>query len=78
MIAEEYIAKLKDEGAAESTLDKNAWLLLDLAACLRNRPIAELTPAEILTCSRGSKKAAGAIRRVGCAASSAACAGTPW
>lgn len=48
VIAEEYIAKLKDEGAAESTFDKNAWLLLDLAAPLRNRPIAELTPAEIL------------------------------
>jgi integrase len=48
VIAEEYIAKLKDEGAAESTLDKNAWLLLDLAGSLRNRPIAELTPAEIL------------------------------
>src|SRR4051812_14181884 len=48
VIAEEYIAKLKEEGAAESTLDKNAWLLLDLAAPLRNRPIAELAPAEIL------------------------------
>ena len=48
VVAEEYLAKLKDEGAAQSTLDKNAWLLLDLAAPLYKRPVSELMPAEIL------------------------------
>lgn len=47
-IAEEYLAKLKDEGKAQSTLDKNRWLLADLAASLSQRPITEISPAEIL------------------------------
>jgi integrase len=47
-ITEEYLAKLKDEGAAESTMNKNRWLLQELAAPLARRPIAEITPAEIL------------------------------
>ena len=39
---------MKENGAAESTLNKVRWLLLDLAAPLIKRPIAEITPAEIL------------------------------
>lgn len=48
VIAGEYLAKMKEEVAAESTLSKNKWLLEDLAAPLTSRPITEITPAEIL------------------------------
>ena len=47
-IAEEHLAALKENGAAEATLTKVRWLLLDLASPLIKRPIAEITPAEIL------------------------------
>lgn len=48
LIAREYIAKLVEEGKAPSTVDKNRWLLEDLAAPLAQRPAADITPAEIL------------------------------
>ena len=46
-IAEEHLAALEENGAAEATLNKVRWLLLDLASPLTKRPIAEITPAEI-------------------------------
>ena len=48
LIAEEYIENLKANGMAEITVEKNRWLLQDLAKPLANRPIAEITPAELL------------------------------
>ncbi|MBB4302841.1 integrase [Rhodobium orientis] len=48
LIADEYLERLKQEGAAEGTLTKTEWLLKKLAAPLAKRPIAEITPAEIL------------------------------
>lgn len=47
-IASEYIEKLIEGGAAQSTIDKNRWLLEDLASPLSKRPITAITPAEIL------------------------------
>ena len=47
-ISEEYISKRRAEGLTEVTLEKKRWLLLDLASPLANRPIAEITAAEIL------------------------------
>src|SRR5262249_47444023 len=47
-IAEEHIATLEGSGRAKVTIDKNRWLLCDLASPLSKRPIAEITPAEIL------------------------------
>jgi integrase len=47
-IADEHLAAQKEGGIAETTLAKNRWMLHDLAAPLTNRPIAEITPAEIL------------------------------
>jgi integrase len=47
-IAKEYLANKEAEGAAGSTMDKNRWLLEDLAASLARRPISEITAAEIL------------------------------
>lgn len=48
-IAEEYLQRIEDEGSAASTVAKNRWLLIDLAGPdLGTRPIADITPAEIL------------------------------
>ena len=47
-VAAEYIENLKANGAAESTISKNRWMLEDLAAGLAKRPIADIVPAEIL------------------------------
>jgi integrase len=47
-IAEEWLAKAQAEGAAQPTMDKNRWLLLDLASPLHTRPVTEVKPAEIL------------------------------
>ncbi|WP_244620624.1 tyrosine-type recombinase/integrase [Methylosinus sporium] len=48
-VAEEYLQRIEDEGAAASTVAKNRWLLVDLAGPdLGARPIADITPAEIL------------------------------
>jgi integrase len=48
LIAEEYVARMEDRVAAASTVTKNKWLLEDLASPLTNRPIQEITSAEIL------------------------------
>ncbi len=47
-IASEYLDRLKEKQSAEITVTKNRWLLEDLAAPLKNRPISAITPAEIL------------------------------
>ncbi len=47
-VAAEYLANLEAGGAAPSTMNKNRWLLEDLASSLATRPIAEIVPAEIL------------------------------
>src|SRR6202162_6451818 len=47
-IATEYLAHMEANGASESTLSKNRWMLQDLAAPLSDRPIAEIVAAEIL------------------------------
>jgi hypothetical protein len=55
-IAEEHLQKL-EASAAEATMSKNRWLLLDLASPLSKRPIAEITPAEILVLLQKYEKA---------------------
>jgi integrase len=47
-VAEEYLENLRERGAAEATIAKNKWLLEDLASPIANRPVAEITPAELL------------------------------
>jgi integrase len=47
-VAAEHLANLQANGAAQSTIDKNRWLVEDLGAPLANRPISEITPAEVL------------------------------
>jgi integrase len=55
-IAEEHLASQKEGGTAETTLTKNRWLLQQLAAPLWDRPVAEITPAEILVILRKVEK----------------------
>jgi integrase len=47
-LASELLGTMESDGAASTTLNKNRWLLENLAAPLKNRPIAEITSAEIL------------------------------
>jgi hypothetical protein len=47
-VAAEYLEKLREEGKAQSTIEKNQWLLEELALPLARRPIADITAAEIL------------------------------
>ena len=47
-VADEYLSNLKRNDAAEQTLNKNRWMLQDLAGPIRNRPIAEIKPVEVL------------------------------
>src|ERR1700704_5291133 len=47
-IADEYIANLKANDSADITVSKNRWFLEDLAAPIRNRPVNEIVPAELL------------------------------
>jgi integrase len=47
-VADEYLANLKANSAADITIKKNRWMLEELAAPIRNRPVAEILPAELL------------------------------
>ena len=44
----DLLENLAASDAAQTTIDKNRWLLQDLAAPLAKRPISEIRPAEIL------------------------------
>lgn len=48
LLADEYLQRQREGGAAPSTISKTTWLLKDLASPLSNRPVHEITPAEIL------------------------------
>jgi integrase len=56
-IAEEYLKRLEDGGAAVATLAKNRWLLIELASPLHKRRAANVTPAEILVILQKYEKA---------------------
>lgn len=47
-IADEYIGKLEAEGKAAVTIAKTRWLLTKLSPALGTRPIAEISPHELL------------------------------
>lgn len=48
LVAEEYIERMKANGAAETTISKTRWLLNDLASPLADRPVRKISAAEIL------------------------------
>lgn len=48
-IVDEWLKGREQTGAAPTTMIKNRWMLHTLAAPLSKRPIAEVTPAEILS-----------------------------
>jgi len=47
-VAEDYLDQLKENNRATTTLEKNIWLLNDLARPLHKRPIKQVSSAEIL------------------------------
>lgn len=56
-IADEYIEKLEAEGRADVTVGKTRWLLAKLSPSIGSRPIAEITPHELLAVLRTSERA---------------------
>lgn len=48
LVAQEQLEIFDDKGLAEVTMDKHRWLLTSLASTLTERPIAEITSAELL------------------------------
>lgn len=56
-VADELIAKDEKEGRAVATITKKKWLLDMARADFGTRPIAQITPAEILTCLRKVERA---------------------
>lgn len=48
VIADEYLEKMKADGRAESTIDKNTWMLKVLAKPLEDRPVANIKPRDVL------------------------------
>ena len=57
VVAEEYIAKLAAEGKADVTVGKTRWLLSKLTRSLGTRPVAEITPHELLAILKASERA---------------------
>lgn len=51
-VAEEYLDRLAHLNAAESTLSKNRWLLFDLSAAICDKPVGEVSPADVLAVLR--------------------------
>lgn len=47
-VVEDYLDQLRGNNRATTTMEKNTWLLNDLAQPLHRRPIKQITPAEIL------------------------------
>jgi integrase len=56
-VAEEYLERLAASGVTEGTVKRNRWLLLTLASPLAKRPIAKITPVEILVLLQKYEKA---------------------
>lgn len=56
LVADEYIERMVERGAADATVTKTTWLLKDLAKPLSNRPIKDIHPAEILDVLRRIEK----------------------
>jgi integrase len=56
-IAEEHIQRLKDQKLAHATINKNRWLLIELASPLHQRPVSQIKPAEILVILQKYEKA---------------------
>ena len=67
VIADEFLSKREKEGLAETTLNKKRWFLSLLQPSLGKRPIAEVTPHELLAAlkkieSRGCRETARRVR----------------
>lgn len=66
-VAEEYIARMEQEGRAQATMDKVRWLSTLLISAIGARPVAEVTPHELLAVLKkveqsGKRETAGRMR----------------
>jgi len=66
-VAEEYILRMEQEGRAEATLNKVRWLCALLMPAIGTRPVAEVTPHELLAVLKkieqsGKRETAGRLR----------------
>src|ERR1700730_4362178 len=55
-VAAEFLDFKAENGAAETAMSKNRWMLEDLAAPLANPPIDQIVPAEILDILKRNEK----------------------
>jgi hypothetical protein len=55
-VADEYIDKTEREGRAEATVSKSRWVLALMEPALGSRPIAEITPPELLAVLKKMEK----------------------
>ncbi len=79
-IAHEYIAKLEAEGRAPVTIGTARWLLSKLTPALGTRPVAEITPHELLAVLKATERAGqrSARQHGGCDLSPVGCSATRW
>lgn len=56
-LAEEYISQMEQEGRAPATLAKVRWLASNLVPAIGARPVAEVTPQELLAVLKKVEKA---------------------
>ena len=56
LVAEEYLGKMKRDGKAEATIEKNRWMMVELAAPLARRPISEISAVEVLEALRSIER----------------------
>lgn len=56
LMAKEYLAVLEEQGSAPATMEKNKWLLLDLASPLHKKPVTKVTSADILQLIKAVEK----------------------
>lgn len=66
-VAEDYIRRMEQEGRAEATLNKVRWLSALLRPAIGARPVAEVTPHELLAILKkveqsGKRETAGRLR----------------
>ena len=53
VVANEFVAKKRDEGKAEATVNKTAWLVKIASKALGPRPISEISAPEVLKVLQG-------------------------
>lgn len=56
LLADEFLQRMRDDGRAEPTMTKNTWMLKELSKPLADRPVSEISAAEVLEVLRKIEK----------------------